>query len=397
MSTLRIELAGERLAGLLLLALMLGGLPGCSDSSGDSAQTGAQSAGHATEAQPEEEAKDAIAVRVKAVSRQPLSSLYTTSATLRADKQATITARTPGVVRRLLVEEGDWVKPGQTLAILEDDEQKIEYDRAITTRDNLVREHDRAHELHEQGLMSEEEYETARRNAEEAKQTAALNELVLSRTKIRAPFGGRISRRHLDVGATVNDGTAVYDLADVNPLYADVNVPERQIARLSVGQGVRLVGDSSGDTSRATIERVAPVVDPETGTVKVTLAVNGATGLRPGSFVRVEIVTDTHDQALVIPRSALVAEGRRWHIFRVGPEGGKVERIEVTRGFEEGDAVEVLEAPDSDPPLEPGDTVVVVGARALTDGAMVQIIEPDEAEAEGAEQRTEGEDSRVAA
>ena len=235
--------------------------------------------------------------------------------------------------------------------------------------------------------LSDEEFETVRREAEETRQDAAMAQLKLSRTVVKAPFTGSILTRHLDAGATVSDGTAVFDIADLDPLYADVNVPERHIERLHPGQEVRLVADASAETADAKIERIAPLVDPESGTVKVTLAVDGRTSLRPGSFVRVLIVTDTHQQALVVPRSSLVAEGRRWHLFRVDEEGENVERIEVTRGYEEQDRVEILGVVGDGRELTTGDRVVVLGASALTDGVRVEILENGESQAHEDEDR----------
>ena len=130
------------------------------------------------------------------ISRGTLSSVYSTSATLRADKQATVTARTRGVIHQLLAEEGDWVKQNQSLAILENDEQRIAFEQASATSDTRRREFERAESLHRHELMSDEDYEAARRQAVEAEHTAALAELNLSRTVIRATFSGRVLIRH---------------------------------------------------------------------------------------------------------------------------------------------------------------------------------------------------------
>ena len=101
--------------------------------------------------------------------------------------------------------------------------------------------------------------------------------------------------------------------------------------------------------------------------------------------MRVGIVTDTRANTLVVPRSALVAEGRRWHLFRLaGEDARKVERIEISRGYEDGDQVEVLPAEGQPQSLETGDRVVVVGASSLSDGAAVQVMESDGAAGVGA-------------
>jgi len=368
---LRLWLAITVLAAGLVLATA------CGDSSqAQSGGTGGTAAAGQESGAGEEPAEDAIAVEVGGVTRGSLSAVYSTSATLRADKQATVTARTHGVVRELLVEEGDWIEEGQPLAVLEDDEQRIAFEQAKATFDNKRREYERAEKLHSQELTSEEDYETARRESVEAQHDADLAELALSRTVIRATFGGRVLVRHLDVGATVNDGTAVYEIADLNPLYADVQVPERQVAQLKPGQLVRLMTDEEGSSGEAEIERIAPSVDATTGTVKVTLVLRRANGLRPGSFVRVGIVTDTHEDVLLVPRSSLVAEGRRWHLFRL-KEGDErhVELIEVARGFEEGDRVEILEGSGAERPLSENDRVVITGASSLSDGSAVQILD----------------------
>jgi len=335
-------------------------------------------------------AADAIAVRVEPATREPISQLYSTSATLRAKKRATVIARTRGVIRELRVEEGMRVSEGQVLAVLEDDEQRIAAERARTAAEVATSELERQAGLLDQGLVSEDVYERLRRDAVDARHAAELAELELSRTRIRAPFSGVVLTRQLDVGATVSDGTAVYDLADVDPLEADVNIPERHVTRLRPGQSVRLTADASDASVDARIERIAPSVDPATGTVKVTVAVAAGAGLRPGAFVRVDIVTATHEDALVVPRSALVAEGRRWHLYRLAGDGSTVEQLEVTLGFETGERVEI-DSVASDDALAAGDEVVVIGASALSDGAVVQVV--DDAAAPGGTTPTEGSDA----
>jgi len=393
-------IAGTAAAGLLLVVAT-----GCGESSSARSDANTSVTVQAEEASLEGPPEDAIAIRVGRVERGSLSALYSTSATLRADKRATVTARTQGVVRELRVEEGDWVESGQPLAVLEEEEHRIAFDQAFANAETQLHEFERARSLHAQQLLSDEEFETARRDSVDSKHVADLAELMLSRTVIRATFSGRVLTRHLDVGATVSDGTPVYDIADLDPLYADVQVPERQVAQLSAGQTVRLTIDSDASSveARARIERIAPQVDPSTGTVKVTVAVGRTDGLRPGSFVRVGIVTDTHENTLVVPRTALVAEGRRWHLFRVKEDNEyEVELVEVRRGFEESEFVEILDTVNLDRPLREGDSVVVTGASALSDESAVQVLDKDPvAETSPADDATsatsDGEEQGVAA
>lgn len=332
----------------------------------------------------------AIAVRAGEVVREPISSLYSTSATLRADRQATVIARTRGVVRRLAIEEGYRVGAEQPLAYLEDDEQKIAAARARTTEETARRDHERLAGLYDRGLVSVDEYETSRRDSEDAAHALDLAELELSRTVIRAPIAGIVVTRHLDVGSTVSDGTPVFDLADLEPLYADINIPERHVTQLGPGQEVWLTADATGAEAGAIIERIAPSVDPTTGTVKVTVAVEDGSGLRPGAFVRVDIVTDTHADALVVARSALVAEGRRWHLYRLTDDNTSVEQIEVELGFETGDRIEIAGTTDASLEITPGQSVIVVGAPALSNGSKVRVMADPDVESTPAPVEQEG-------
>ncbi len=311
---------------------------------------------------------EAVPVEVAETAREEMVALYSTSATLRAERRATVTTRTSGVLQTLRVEEGDRVREGQPLAELENDEQRIALARARATAETRRREFQRLEELYQQALVSEEQFEQARRDNQDAQHAVELAELELARTVINSPFSGVVLTRHLDVGNTVNQGTAVYDLADVTPLYTDVNVPERHVSLLSPGQEVQLTPDATFAPVAARIERIAPEVDRSTGTVKVTLAVDEAETLRPGTFVRVDITTDRHAEALVVPREALVAEGRRWFLFTV--DGDKAKKVEVILGYEDQSRVEIHPAEGE---LDAGIQVVTAGAGALEDGATVRL------------------------
>jgi len=315
-----------------------------------------------------------FSVAVASVTRASMTSSYSTSATLRAEKSATVTSRTRGVLEELLAEEGDTVSAGQTIARLEDDEQTLAVARYESIEEIKSRELQRLSGLKDQSIVSDNDVELVRREAREAKNDLELARLNLERTAIESPFDGIVVLRHLDVGATVSDGTPLYDLADVEPLYVDVRVPERHVVRLAPGQTVHIDADALDESVEAHIERLAPVVDAATGTVKVTVAVEHSVELRPGAFVEVDIVTDVHADVLVVPRAALVAEGRSWLVYRAVPSGDAVEAVEVLLGYEEGERVEIA-GTVGDRQLAVGDEVVVLGASALSDGAPILILD----------------------
>ena len=111
---------------------------------------------------------------------------------------------------------------------------------------------------------------------------------------------------------------------------------------------------------------ISPEVDPESGTVKVTLEVPASGLLKPGMFCTVRIITASRPNALVIPKKALVLETDADDVFAV--EDGKVKVVDVKLGFVEGDRVEVVSG------LEEGMQVVTVGHEGLKDGSPVRVV-----------------------
>lgn len=319
-------------------------------------------------------ALEPIHVSVAPLERADMRSAYSTSATLRAEKRAIVTSRTRGVLEELRVEEGESVASGQVIAVLENDEQELAVARFEAIVEIKTREFERQKGLNAQKIVSDNDVEAVRREVREATNDLAVAQLNLERTEIKAPFDGVVLVRYIDIGGTVADGTEIYDIADIDPLYADVRVPERHVARLTGGQEAWLRADELEEVVAARIERLAPLVDPATGTVKVTVAVDRDVKLRPGAFVEVEIVTDVHEDALVAPRSALVAEGRRWLVYRVAEGGDKVQAVEITLGYEGDDRVEIAGSV-GEHELAEGDQLVVLGASALSDGAPILILE----------------------
>jgi hypothetical protein len=175
----------------------------------------------------------------------------------------------------------------------------------------------------------------------------------------------------------VSPNTPLFRISDFDPLLCPIQVPERELPRLRVGQGAYLTVESwPGERFAASVLRVRPVVDAATGTVRVTLDVEGQGSgqgkLRPGMFARVYLETATRAGVLVIPRSALSLESIGDTLYVA--EDGVARRREVTLGFEERNVVEVRSG------VEAGELVVVVGQDGLSDGTPIQVLRGPSAE-----------------
>lgn len=315
-----------------------------------------------------------MAVAVQPAQLGSIATYARATASLEPDKQADVLARVPGVVLEILAEEGDLVERGQTLLRIEDDEYRHRVTLAEVEVLNTQRRFERVEQMFDQGLMAAEELDTARRDLQAAQASLELAELELSYTQVAAPFTGRVVTRFVDIGRTVANGTQLFSLVDTGRLLARVHIPAREFRNIRTEQPVVLEVPSTGDELIGRIDLVSPVVDMDSGTIKVTIEVRDyPPTTRPGDFVEVSIVTDRHQDTLLVPRLAVVTERGQRHVFVV--EDDTAQRREVQVGFEDDDNAEILVG------VEPGEEVVIQGQRALRDQQPVRILEPMDLEA----------------
>jgi membrane fusion protein (multidrug efflux system) len=309
----------------------------------------------------------AVPVEVTPVIRRSISSYIETNGTLEAENEVDVVARAAGPITELLVEEGDQVTRGQTLARLEDREYRAQLEISRVTLNETKMAFDRAKNLQEQELISPETYEEAFSAYETAKARYEVDSITLGYTDIQAPFDGLVIRRYVNFAEQVGVNTPLFRISDFDPLLCPIQVPERELPRLVIGQSAYLTVEPFPDERfEAAILRISPVVDASTGTIKVTLAVRHRGKLRPGMFARVFLETATRSNAMVIPKAALSLDSIGDTVYVAA--GTSASRREVTLGYREGDFVEVLSG------LDDGDLVIVIGHDGLSDGTPIQIL-----------------------
>ena len=310
----------------------------------------------------------AVPVQVVEVARQTISSFIETNGTLEAENEVDIESRVSAQITELRVEEGMEVRKGDLLAQLDDREFRA---RAEISRANLQEAQiafDRAESLEESQLISPEVYDQAVTRLETSRAQYESDLIQLGYTRIEAPFDGLIIGRYINLAEQVGSGTPLFRISDFKPLLCPIQVPERDLPRLQLGQRAYLTFEAWPEEKfTAKILRIRPVVDAATGTVKVTLDVDARGLLRPGMFARVFVQTDTRSDALVIPKTALSLESIGDTVYVA--ESGVASRRNVTLGFREGDSVEVLSGVDA------GEAVIVVGQDGLSNGTPIQVLD----------------------
>ena len=313
-------------------------------------------------------ADSAIPVEVAKPIRGEMLAMYSGTATLEAEADAEIIAKVGGEVRRILVEEGDHVKAGQMLAVLDDRQLRLQAAQTRAALAKSERDFNRQVELHQKGLVSAGAFEGLKYDLDNQRAANDLASLSLSYSEIRAPFAGIVSARHVKLGQEIAIGTSMFRVTDPTPLKAAVYVPERELARLKIGQAASISVDAlAGRAFPALVKLVSPTVDAATATFKVTLEVNDPKGdLKPGMFSRVGIVFERRSEALTIPRIALLDTDGASNVFVVA--AGKAEQRAIKTGLSNAGKIEVTEG------LTGAEQVVIVGQTGLKDGNPVRVV-----------------------
>lgn len=312
-----------------------------------------------------EEAPAPIPVEVSSAGRGDIRALYSATGALEALREAEVVARVAGEVTQVLVEEGDRVQAGQVLAQLDGDRLALEVRRAQARLRKAQEDYERNVALHQRDLLTAEALENLRYDVEALSADHRLAQLQLSYTNIRAPIDGVISERMIKLGNTLPQQASAFRITDSSSLVAYVYVPQNDLGKIAAGQSVTLRADALPNRDfAAAVGRISPVVDPATGTFKVTVEVSdAAVRLRPGMFARLEVAYDEHADTVVVPREAVLRDDLETAVFVVAE--GVAQRRVIDIGFSSGNMVEVTEG------LSGNETVVVVGHTGLSDGSPV--------------------------
>jgi RND family efflux transporter MFP subunit len=384
--------------------------------------TAACESGYPVSATPSPNADDPPPRRVKTVTVEylPLERTITVLGSLAAYDQATLSTKVPGRVAELAADFGSLVEQQQTLARIEQRDYQLQVQQAeaalaqarvqlgLTPRgadeqvdpertgtvrqarallEDARQKRDRMAALVKKGFVAEAEFDSAdaaykvalsryQDAQEEIRTRQALlmqrrAELDLARqrladTIIRAPFDGVIQTRHTSVGEYLGASAPVFTLVRMDPLRLRAEVPERAAHKVQAGQKLRVTVEGDPNTYEGRLTRLGPTIDEQNRMLTVEADVRNPGALRPGSFARIDIVTNGADQAIVVPTSAIVSFAGVEKVFVV--HDAKAAETSITTGRRVEDWTEVVAG------VKIGD-VVVVEPGNLRSGQAVSVVQ----------------------
>jgi membrane fusion protein (multidrug efflux system) len=370
----------KQVATLICLIALLVLIPSCENRGGDSqGKNPGTASGMKGEAgrQLADRGTTALPVKAGAVVKRAISEFLITNTTVEAERIIDVLAKASGPVVQVSVEEGDWVSAGAVLARLDQKEIKLELREVTLEWEERNRDFERIAELRKSNIVSEEEFNTQKYQLEVSKIRLEQIQLKLENTEILAPIDGVVTHRFISTGDSINTNQVVFTVGDFNPLLAKIYIPEKEIGKVKIGQKVAIKAESAREEEfNGTVKRISPIVDAASGTVKITVEISSPSrSLKPGMFISVYLAVATHENALVVPKKALVLEKEQEVVYLA--REGKAVRVPVSLGLSDTDSVEVTSG------LKEGDVIVVVGQESLQDGSAIRLVgESDVARAE---------------
>ncbi len=344
----------KRILILLIFPAIISGTAGCSKDSQSKTK--------------DKDKKVIVPVEVGSVIKGEIAAYFTGTATIEAEEETEVVAKVGGTIEELLVEEGQNVKAGEVLAKLDDEIIAVQLEEAKANLEKAENNYERSKDLHRQKLVSTEIFQQSKYDYHQQKAVYEMARLNQEYTSIRTPIGGVVSERRVKVGNMILPNQATFKVSGLNPLIAILHVPEKQLEKLRVGLKTELTVDAIGnDPVMGHIKRISPIVDPATGTVKITVETGDPQRrLRPGMFARIKIIYDIHPDALKIPKDAIITEDRESAVYVVRDSLAYKQNISI--GYINTTHVEVLEG------LLENDVVVTTGKSSLKDSTKVEIV-----------------------
>jgi membrane fusion protein (multidrug efflux system) len=317
-------------------------------------------------------ASSVTSYEAKAVTWQPVISAIGTLAPVEG---VTIAADADGTIVKIAAESGSAVKAGDLIIELDTTVEVAQLASAEAAAALAKLQHDRAAELVAKNTISKSEFDAATAQLNQAGANVAALKATIEKKHVRAPFAGRVGIRLVNLGQFVARGRALVPLQKLDPIYVNFNIPQRQLASLSLGQKISLRVDAFPQPFEGKISAINSEVDASTRSVSVqALVANSDERLRAGMFVQVEVELPAGAPQVVVPATAVAYAPYGNSVFVIEKMKGKdgkeylgVRQQIVKLGTTRGDLVAIESG------LKPGEQVASAGVFKLRNSAPVQV------------------------
>jgi membrane fusion protein, multidrug efflux system len=320
----------------------------------------------------------ATPVSVEDLRKKSIDEFINTTGTAKAIQEVTISTEMTGSYRLMNnpatgrpFKLGDRVKAGQIIVRLEDKEYEnnIAINAQKLNLDIAEQEFEKQKSLYEKGGVTLREMRNSEVSATNARYSYDNGQVKLTKMNVVAPFSGIITDLpYFTQGTKIASGQAVFSLMSYDKMYMMINLPEKNISDVQTGQNVIITNYTlAGDTLKGVVSELSPAISTETRTFEGKLTIdNPNLKLRPGMFVKADIIIAHRDSVIVVPKSIILSSGRGKTVFVVDQSTARERRISL--GIENQDYAEVISG------LKVNERLVIKGFETLRNDSKVKVI-----------------------
>jgi len=283
--------------------------------------------------------------------------IYTTGSIL-ANEEVEIRAEVAGRITSINFQEGTMVSRGDLLVTINDSELQAELKKLLLDEKLAQDDVYRKEKLIEMKAVSQEELDIARSNLGVIKADIELVRSRIDKTRIYAPFSGRIGLRYVSPGGYISSSNLITRIQQIDPVKLEFSVPEKYLSSIKQGLEIHFTIAGYDSTFTGTVYAIEPRIDLSTRSFSARArCTNPASVLVPGAFAKISIILDKIDEAIVLPSDALIPDIRGEKVFIC--QNGKAAFQYITTGIRTESEVQVVEG------LHPLDTVIISGLLTL--------------------------------
>lgn len=307
-------------------------------------------------------------VELLALSPQDFAVTTTYVGDLQPDRRVELRSEISGIIERVTFNTGDAVEAGEVLVNIATEQLTIQRNLAEANYNLAQAEFERGETLRERNLITAAELDQRLNQRQVSYFNLQQAEDQLGKSVVRSPIAGRIKTKAVEEGEYVTPGGLLAEVLRIETVLALISVPERDYRFMREGEEVRVTLDAlPAESFTGTIKTIGVEADEQSRSFPVEVAVDNASGrLRPGMLARVEIDLSNYRNQVLVPRHAVVEEGRARVVFVAAD--GRAQRREVALGATVGDRVQITSG------LSTGERVVVAGQRRLSDGQSISVV-----------------------
>ena len=291
----------------------------------------------------------------------------------------TLASEVAGTVAEITVADGSVVAKGDLLIKLDTSSEDAQLRSADAMTEISRLNAERTKTLRAGNTVSQSELDQAEATFKQNAANADVIRAAIDKKTIRAPFAGRLGIWQVNVGASVDARRALVSLQSLTPVYADFSLPQQNLSQLKTGLAVQVTSDSyPGQKFDGVLTAINPDLDAVTRSVPLRATFENTNQLlRPGMFVRVEVVLPEEKPVLAIPSTAILSAPYGDSVFLIQPQVVNgvtnliVQQKFIRAGRSHGDFISVESG------LNPGDQVVTAGIFKLHNGVSVQVNNED--------------------